>query len=169
MSEFLLAAEGIRQLHSRYCDAVWRKDWEAFGDCWTEDAEWRIAGNSFHGRPQITDFLQRAMSNFHRVIMTFRNPIIDKVENGTAQTRTYVTEANGFKNGRPGATVGTYFERLELSQADGRWRRRFALFQLHYIGSPDMTGSYFEQPDYGAPPAFPPADAVAPNYSKIQQ
>jgi ketosteroid isomerase-like protein len=168
MSELLLAAEGIRQLHSRYVDAVWRKDWDAFEDCWTEDAQWKIAGNVFNGRAEIVDFLHRSMANFHRVIMTFRNPIIDKVENGTAQCRTYCSEQNGFKNGRPGQTVGIYFERLRACD-DGRWRRSFALFQLWYMGPPDMTGSYFEQPDYGAPPAFPPDDAVAINYSKIQQ
>jgi hypothetical protein len=168
MSELLLAAEGIRQLHSRYIDAVWRKDYAAFGECWTEDAEWRIAGNVFHGRAEIEDFLHRSMQNFHRVIMTFRNPIIDKVENGEAQCRTYCSEQNGFKNGRPGQTVGIYYERL-VGGTDGRWRRKYAMFQLHYMGPPDMTGDYFEQPDYGAPPAFPPADAVAINYSKIKQ
>src|SRR5688500_9786869 len=41
--EFLLAAEGIRQLHARYIDAVLRVDYDAFRACWTEDAEWRIS------------------------------------------------------------------------------------------------------------------------------
>jgi hypothetical protein len=64
--------------------------------------------------------------------------------------------------------VGTYFERATLGD-DGRWRRAWALFQLHYMGPADLTGEYFEQPDFGAPPAFPPPDAIAPNYSRISQ
>jgi hypothetical protein len=164
MSDLLAAEAGIRQLHARYIDAVWRKDYPAFGECWTEDAEWRIRGEIYRGRPQIEAFLERAMSNFHRVIMTFRTPIIE-LEPGGARARTYVTEQNGFKNGRPGATVGTYFERVV--EQDGRWRRSWALFQLHYIGPADLTGTFFDQPDYGPPPAFPPSDAVPANNSGI--
>jgi uncharacterized protein (TIGR02246 family) len=164
MSDLADAEAGIRQLHARYVDAVFRKDYVSFGECFTEDAEWRIAGQSLRGRPQIIGFLEQAMTNFHRVIMTFRTPIIRLVEDG-AQARTYVTEANGFKNGRPGSTVGTYFERLV--ETDGIWQRRWALFQLHYMGPADLTGSFFEQPDYGPPPGFPPLDAPTFNYSGL--
>ena len=33
MTDFLMAEAGIRQLHSRYIDSVYRKDFAAFGDC----------------------------------------------------------------------------------------------------------------------------------------
>ena len=164
--DVLLAAEGIRQLHARYGDAVFRKDYQAFRSCWSEDAEWRIAGNVFRGREEIGDFLERAMGNFHRVIMTFRTPMVELTDAG-AKTRVYVTEQNGFKNGRPGATIGTYYE--QVVQQDGQWLRSWALFQLHYMGPADLTGDYFEQPDFGPPPAFPPLDTIPPNYSRIAQ
>lgn len=164
MSDFLAAEAGVRQLHARYVDAVWRKDYAAFADCFTEDAEWRIAGKVHRGRQEIAGFLQLAMVNFHRVIMTFRTPIIELRE-GRVDARTYVTENNGFKDGRPGSTIGTYYERLV--EQGGVWRRAWALYQLHYMGPADLTGSFFEQPDYGPPPAMPPLDAVPDNYSRI--
>lgn len=165
MTDFVAAEAGIRQLHARYVDAVWRKDYASFADCFTEDAEWRIAGHVHRGRPEIVAFLERAMSNFHRVIMTFRTPLIE-LGDGTANARTYVTEHNGFKSGRPGSTIGTYYERLVVDPA-GRWRRAWALYQLHYMGPADLTGSFFEQPDYGPPPAMPPLDALPVNHSRL--
>ncbi len=163
--EHLKAIEGIRQLHSRYVDAVFRKDYASFGLCWTEQAEWRIAGRVLQGRDAIVGFLEQAMGNFHRVIMTFRNPFVELTGPGEARSRVYVTEQNGFRSGRPGATIGTYFEKVV--ERDGVWLRDWALFQLHYMGPADLTGDYFEQPDYGPPPAFPPPDAMAPDYSRL--
>jgi ketosteroid isomerase-like protein len=161
----LKAVEGVRQLHARYGDAVFRKDFAAFADCWTDDAEWRIAGRVLRGKAEIGGFLELAMANFHRVIMTFRTPMVELTGPGRLRSRVQVTERNGFRNGRPGSTIGTYFE--ELEEGGGRWRRRWALFQLHYMGPADLTGDYFEQPDFGPPPGFPPPDAIAPDYSKL--
>ena len=163
--DYLLAIEGIRQLHSRYVDAVFRKDYPAFRQCWTADAEWRIAGRVLRGHDEIGAFLEGAMGNFHRVIMTFRNPFIE-CDGDRVRSRVYVTERNGFKDGRPGGTIGTYFEKLER-QHDGCWLRAWALFQLHYMGPADLTGSYFEQPDFGPPPGFPPLDTIPPDYSGL--
>ena len=59
MSRFVEAETGIRQLHSHYIDAVWRKDPVAFGMCFTEDAEWRISGMIFRGRADITESITR--------------------------------------------------------------------------------------------------------------
>lgn len=164
MTDFIVAEAGIRQLHARYIDAVFRKDYPAFGDCFTEDAEWRIAGMVLRGRPEITGLLERLMDNFHRVLMTFRTPILE-VGDGVATGRTYVTEQNAFKTGRPGSTIGAYYERF-VDQGD-RWRFSWRIFQLQYMGPPDLTGSFFEQPDYGPPPAMPPLDAPTFNYSGL--
>jgi len=166
MGDYRDAEFGIRQMHARYVDAVFRKDYTAFADCFTEDAEWRIAGEINRGRAQIVDFLKDKMDNFHRVIMTFRTPIIHDLTERTALARTYVTEQNGFRSGRPGSTVGLYYERLEVDN-NGTWRRSWSLFQLFYMGPSDLTGSYFEQPDYGAPPGFPPLDAPTFNFSRV--
>ena len=164
MTDFIVAESAIRQLHARYADAVWRKDLVAFGDCFTEDAEWRISAMILRGRAEIVGNLKRLMPNFRRVLLTFRTPIL-KVENGTVTARTYTTEQCAFINGRPGATIGTYYERV-VNQGD-RWRFTWRLFQLHYIGPADLSGSFFENPEFGPPPGMPGLDAPTYNHSGL--
>jgi ketosteroid isomerase-like protein len=150
---YLAAEAGIRRLYARYADAVFRKDFYAFADCFTEDAVWEIAGLSLRGRREITDFLQDRTSDSRFVLLTFRSPILE-VGNGTATGRTYVTEINARKSAPPMHTIATYFERFV--EQNGVWRRSWALFQLHYMGAEDLSGSFYPQPDFGAPPAMPP-------------
>jgi len=156
MTDFLVAESEIRQLHARYADAVWRKDYDAFGDCFTEDAEWRIGGRVLHGRTEIVENLKRLMPNFDRILMTFRTPILE-VGEGTATGRTYVTENNVFVDGRSGSSIGIYYEHF-VDEGD-RWRFTWRLFQTYYLGPADITGPLFENPDFGAPPEMPPLDA----------
>lgn len=162
MTDFSATEAAIRELHARYADAVWRKDYESFGDCFTEDAEWRIAGMVLKGRDEITRNLKRLMPDFKRVLMTFRTPILE-VGNGTATGRTYITEQSAFLNGRPGTTIGIYYERF-IYQGD-RWRCSWRLFQLHYMGPADLTGEFFDNPEFGPPPLMPPLDAPTFNHS----
>ncbi len=161
-SDFVIAESSIRQLHARYADAVWRKDYDAFGNCFTEDAEWRISGMVLHGRDEIVWNLKRLMPNFRRILMTFRTPILE-VENGTATGRTYTTEQSSFVDGRPGSTIGIYYERF-VNQGD-QWRFNWRLFQLHYMGPEDLSGAFFDNPDFGAPPKMPGRDAPSYNHS----
>lgn len=156
MTDFLVAESAIRQLHARYADAVWRKDFDAFGDCFAEDAEWRIGGRILRGRAGIVDNLKRLMPNFERVLMTFRTPILE-VGNGTATGRTYVTENNIFVDGRSGSSIGIYYEHF-ADQGD-RWRFTWRLFQTYYLGPADITGPLYDNPDFGPPPQMPPLDA----------
>jgi ketosteroid isomerase-like protein len=164
MTDLATAEAAIRQLHARYVDAVWRKDYPAFADCFTADAEWRIAGMVLRGRAEIAATLERLMENFTRVLMTFRTPVLE-VGQGVATGRTYVTEQNAFRNGRAGNSIGLYYERF-VDEGD-RWRFSWRLFQLHYLGPADLSGDFFEQPDYGPPPAMPPLDAVPANHSGL--
>src|SRR6202042_226654 len=115
----------------------WRKDFGAFGDCFTEDAEWRIAGNIFRGRTNIVETIARVMGDYKRVLMTFRAPLIE-VGNGVASARTYVTEDRAVIKGRPGMSIGRYYERI-VDQG-GCWRFKWRLFQLLYLGPPDLSG-----------------------------
>jgi hypothetical protein len=39
-----LIAEGVGQLQAPYADAVWRRDRDAFLDCFAAEGEWKIAG-----------------------------------------------------------------------------------------------------------------------------
>jgi ketosteroid isomerase-like protein len=63
MSDFVSAEIGIPQLHARYVDAVWRRDFKAFADCFAEDAEWRIAGLILRTRKEIDETMRLMMSH----------------------------------------------------------------------------------------------------------
>lgn len=151
--KYLTAEAGIRRLHARYADAVFRKDFCAFADCFTEDAVWEIAGLALRGRRKIVEFLQERIADSHFVLLTFRSPLLEAGD-GTAMGRTYVTEINARKSAPPMHTIATYFERFAAH--NGVWRRSWALFQLHYMGPEDLSGSFYPQPDFGPPPAMPP-------------
>lgn len=155
MTEFHVAAAGIQQLHSRYVDAVWRKDVAAFADCFTEDAEWRLTGLVFKGRDNIATFMQNVFPKYRFILMTFRTPLLE-VGEGVATGRTYVSEQSVLANGTPFGPIGTYYERF-VRQGD-RWRFSWRLFHTSYVGPPDLSGTFFENPDYGAPPAMPGLD-----------
>ena len=67
MTDFVVAEAAIRELHARYTDAVWRKDYDAFADCFAENAEWKIAGLVLRGRAEVAAHLKRLMPNFRRI------------------------------------------------------------------------------------------------------
>jgi hypothetical protein len=161
MTDFVAAEAGVRQMHARYANAVWRRDYATFGDCWTEDAEWRIAGLLHRGRADITAFIERALNDVDWVIMEFGAPILD-VGDRTATARVHAREENALMKG-----FGIYYERLV--ETGGIWRRAWAMFELHYIERAGEPGRRLEHPDYGPPPGFPPMDAMPINYSKIHK
>lgn len=155
MTDFLAAESGIRQLHARYMDAVWRKDTDAFVDCFIEDAEWKIAGMHLRGRAQIGTQFDKFMSHLERVFMIFGVPILE-VGDATANGRTYVTERNKFKDGRTGTTIGIYYERFV--EEGNRWRFKWRHWNLYYIGPPDISAKLYDCKEYGPPPGMPGPD-----------
>ncbi len=158
MSDFAAVEAAIRQLHARYADAVWRKDAQGLGQCFAEDAEWRVGGQVMRGRAQIVSFIEGAFPLYRRILMTFRTPIVDLTGEGTAVARTYVTENSLFADGTPYAPIGIYFDRF--AEAGGRWLFTWRMFQTQYSGPPDLTGEWYDLPDYGPPPGMPPKDEV---------
>lgn len=148
--------DAVRDLHARYTDAVWRKDFSAFGECFTREAEWRIGGLELRGRENITAAFERIIANFRSVLITFQSPILD-VSGERPCARTYIGEQVARTDGTANISIGRYYEYFTFE--DGRWRFSWRLFQLHYSGPPDLSGRYFDWDDYGAPPQMPPLDA----------
>ncbi len=157
-AEYVHAETGIRLAQARYCDAVFRKDFSAFGNCLTVDSEWRVGGRVLCGRSECVAFLEDRLARLRWVLMTFRTSIL-KIAAQTASGRTYVTEQSALMTGGGRNSVATYFERFV--REDGVWRRSWALFQLHYLGETDLPGRFFAQPDYGSPPAMPPDEEAS--------
>lgn len=157
MTDLAAAERAIRDLHARYTDAVFRQDFESFAECFTQDGEWRISGRVFRGRAEIRDGIAIILDKFVCVLITFRSPMIELVD-GVVVGRTYIDEKCAWKNGNRNISIGRYYERF--AEEGGRWRFSWRLFELHYRGDPDLSGTFFDHPDYGPPPAMPPLDAV---------
>jgi uncharacterized protein (TIGR02246 family) len=155
-------AEAIRDLHARYTDAVWRKDFSAFGQCFTPSAQWRIGGLDLRGRPQIEAAIEKILGNFRRVLITFQAPIVH-VADDDVTARTYIQEQVARVDGTMNICIGRYYERFMFDE--GRWRFSWRLFQRHYSGPPDFSGEFHEWDDYGAPPGMPPDDAPSGDYA----
>lgn len=155
----------VRQLHARYIDAVWRKDVTAFGECFARDSEWRLSGVVVQGRPAIMDFMSAAFTKYRRILLTLRTPIIDIAADGEVTARTYMSELSLLANGQAYGPLGTYYERFAFE--DGAWRFAWRLFLADYIGPPDLLGTFYDNPDFGAPPAMPPLNARSYNHSGI--
>jgi uncharacterized protein (TIGR02246 family) len=163
MTELHIAECHIRQLHARYCDAVWRQDIDAFVDCFAEDCEWRIAGHVVTGREQVRGFMSSVFPLFRRILLTKRTPIIEVTGEAEATARTYFTENSVKADGVPLFAIGTYYERC-IDEGD-RWRFAWRAFFTEYAGPVDQTGPFFDNPDYGPPPAMPPAEVLPPDHS----
>jgi uncharacterized protein (TIGR02246 family) len=156
MTDLIAAERGIRDLHARYTDAVFRQDFDAFADCFADEGEWRISGRVFRGRQEIREGISIILDKFIRVLITFRTPMVELVD-GEVVARSYVDEKCAWKNGNRNVSIGRYYERF--AEEDGRWRFSWRLFQLLYRGDPDLSGTFFDHPDYGPPPGMPPLDA----------
>ncbi|PEQ13092.1 hypothetical protein B2G71_09745 [Novosphingobium sp. PC22D] len=165
MLEFLMAEAGVRDLHQRYTDAVWRRDFDAFANCFAEDAEWRISGMALRGRQQIRETFERIMEKMGRVLISFRAPILHEVD-GAYCARTYIDERCAWKNGDTNIALGCYYDRFV--EIDGHWFFQWRLFQQLYRGAPDMTGTFLDFDDYGAPPAMPPLTALTPDTARAR-
>ena len=71
MTDHLAAEIGVRRLHALCADAVWRRDPDAFSQCYTEDGEWKIVGLHVRGREAIGQTLTELGSGNTHVLMNF--------------------------------------------------------------------------------------------------
>lgn len=165
MNDFAAAECGIRQLHARYTDAVWRKDAQSFAECFTPDGEWRISGMVLKGRAEIAETIARILENANRILITFRTPLIE-VSGDTAYGRTYVTEQCSWTHREPNISIGRYYE--HFAREGDRWLFGWRLFQILYSGPEDLSGTWTEQPDFGPPPGMPPLDTVPGDHAKAK-
>lgn len=165
MIDLAAADAGIRQLHARYTDATWRKDAAGFAECFTPDGEWRISGMVMRGREEIAATIDRILGRMNRVLFTFRTPLLD-LSGGEVTGRVMIDEKVSWGDGSSNIAIGCYYERY--AELDGRWFFSWRLFEPHYRGPPDLTGTWFDQPEWGPPPAMPPRDTPTLDMAKVR-
>ncbi|MGB8364934.1 MAG: YybH family protein [Rhizomicrobium sp.] len=155
MTDFLVADCAIRQLHARFVDAVWRKDADAFADCFAEDAEWKIATMHMRGRNEIGSTFAKLLGACKRVRIILGVPVLE-VGQGTAVGRIDATEFAKMMDGSAAMTIGVYYDRYV--DKGGRWLFQWRHWGLHYRGPADLSAPFVDCPDYGPPPGLPGPD-----------
>lgn len=155
MTDFVAADCAIRQLHARFVDAVWRKDAQAFGECFAEHGEWKIAGLHFSGRAEIADSFARLLGACERVLV-MPGPAVLDIGDGEATGRVPMIENAKLADGSSAMTIGIYFDRYV--EEGGRWLFKARHWSLHYRGPSDLSAPFVDSPDYGPPPGMPGPD-----------
>lgn len=153
-----LAAEiGIRRLHAKCVDAVWRKDRNAFLNCFANDGEWKVASLHMRGWQEIGDGFDQLLSLNERVLMNFSSPILD-FQSAELTGRTYVSEQVKTRSGEAMSSIGIYYERFV--EIDGEWCFRWRHFDFCYFGPADLSAPLYAFTERGAPPAMPTSEEV---------
>lgn len=110
----------LRQLISKYCDAVVRRDADAFGQLWTTDAVWNL-GRNYEGREAISDAFAKLTKAFVWLVQTAPNAVFEVDEaTGTGAGRVTIVEQFNTKKGGDGTLVGVYHDQYVRQQ--GVWR-----------------------------------------------
>jgi len=156
MNDFATAQAGILQLHARCTDAIWRKDAEAFGACFAQAGEWKIAGMHMKGRESVAETFGRLLGACQRVQLISSLPVLDPGEGGNWIGRVQCTEIARMMDGTSAITLGVYYDRY-VEEA-GRWRFAWRHWGMHYRGPFELSAEFTDCPDYGPPPGLPGAD-----------
>lgn len=155
MTDFVAADCAIRQLHARFLDAVWRKDADAFANCFAPDGEWKIAGLHMRGREEVGATFAKLLGACERVQIILGLPLLE-VNGSTAVGRIQATEFAKMMDGTSAMTLGIYHDRYV--EVEGRWLFQWRHWALHYRGPSDLSAPFVESPDYGAFPGLPDPD-----------
>jgi hypothetical protein len=155
MDNFVIVECGVRQLHARFSDAVWRQDGDDFAACFATEGEWKIAGMHLRGRAEIGEACSKLLGRCARIHLITGLPIIH-VEGATAIGRLSMTEFAKMHDGSTAMTIGWYHDRYV--EEGGRWRFAHRHWSMKYRGAPDLTGGFVDTPDYGSFPSMPDAD-----------
>ncbi|MBY6211199.1 nuclear transport factor 2 family protein [Microbulbifer agarilyticus] len=135
----------LRNLMAQYCDAVTRNDSSRWIDCWSQDAQWNLLGNTVCGKEAILTLFQQMMTGFEFALMI---PGICQFEvNGDSATGYwYLQEFTRDSNGN-GSSLFSRYEDSYIKQ-EGNWKYQRRSYQILYSGEALFTG------------AFPPAKAL---------
>lgn len=109
----------IRELHETYADAGFRKDGQAWLDCWAEDGVWITSFGEMRGKEALAKQWDMLMATMESLAFF---PILGAIEvdGDRAVTRGYVREIFQPAGGAIQKVVGRYDD--ELVRENGSWR-----------------------------------------------
>lgn len=155
MIDPIAADLGIRQLHARFADAVWRQDGDAFAACFASHGVWKIAGQTFTGSAAIGSAVGALLGRCSHIHLITGLPVLH-VDGTAVLGRLAMTEFARMLDGSTAMTIGWYHDRYV--EQGGLWRFARRHWNLKYRGAPDLTGLFADTPNYGALPDGPADD-----------
>ena len=121
----------IRNLIETYADAVFRRDAEAWGATWAQDATWHLMGNTVAGRAAIVGAWSEAMKGF-KFVAFFSQPGPIQINGNVATGRVYTNEVLVDQTDRLFRLVGRYEDTYQ--KINGAWlfqTRNYTPLQEH--------------------------------------
>jgi len=128
---------GVRDLVSRYCDALARGDREAWAATWADDGEWELLGERTRGRDRIVARWDELIAGLSFIVQLAHTGLIE-IDGDAGTGRWSITEQGQLGNGKGMLNIGIYDD--EYVRRNGTWyfaRRRFSAL---YMGPPDLSG-----------------------------
>jgi uncharacterized protein (TIGR02246 family) len=132
MSDQATADElAIKRLNADYCDAILRRDAQAWGATWADDATWVLMGEPTQGRDNIVAQWLATMEGFPVVFHQVTNEQID-IAGDTATQRVYLNEELITADQQALRFVGVYND--ECIRTPQGWRYASRSFGVLYQG-----------------------------------
>lgn len=107
MTHNLLETLAVSQLNARYCDAVMRRDSDAWRSLWHKNGRWYFLGECLQGQDAIVARWEAAMAGFPVVYHQINSEIID-ASNDEATCRVYIDEEIVTADGNALRFIGVY-------------------------------------------------------------
>lgn len=129
----------LRNLMSRYVDAVHRRDADAWGATWDENATWNLMGNDVTGKAAIVGLWQQMMAGFEFALMLPSSGLFT-VDGDQASGHWYLQEFTRDAQGNGGSIVSRYVD--TYSRRDGQWLYQSRVYEIIYHGTQELAGNY---------------------------
>ncbi len=155
MTDLIAVDLGVRQLHARFADAVWRQDDAEFSGCFASDGLWKIAGMEIAGREKIAEACRTMLGRCSHIHIITGLPILELIGTG-AKGRLNMTEFARMQDGSTAMTIGWYHDDYVLEGEQWCFKKRH--WSMKYRGAPDLTGHFAYTPNYEAFPDGPADD-----------
>ena len=128
----------IRELVTRYADAVTDYDEKAWAETWAEDGRWELLGQSANGRDAVVALWKQLMPMLEGVIQVAHSGIVD-LDGDSASARWTIAEYGRLTDGATSFLLGRYRDRYRR-ESDG-WRFVERRMEPLYMGPIDLSGA----------------------------
>ncbi|MGL4564799.1 MAG: YybH family protein [Halioglobus sp.] len=139
MSRILEDEVALRNLMSRYVDAVHRRDAAAWAATWSEDACWNLLGTDVNGKAHIVALWQQMMGGFEFALM-LPSSCLFNIDGDTASGHWYLQEVTRDREGNGSSIISRYLD--TYCRHDGQWLYHSRRYSFIYHGTEALGGSY---------------------------